>query len=266
MADDAFNGLPQGTLIRNTFVRGRNVLVAEAEFTDLFVDYYLHCRDQSIPLAEPHDRRFKELLAAFALHGASRPRNEVMAWTVRFASPLASYFLAGDTGLGAVAGRVFTENVRVEGGNEFYQELKRPHKDLHRSYVDFEGDDARAAVERFYAQSEQRPGKLFFPGGDRAILVTAHPDFDEKWFAALDEERVLSLASHEEVRHLETRPCRWRCGCGHDRIHEILRPAFHQDPEELFGDEEVIEVHCPRCAARFRISREAMEASAQRSV
>jgi hypothetical protein len=32
------------------------------------------------------------------------------------------------------------------------------------------------------------------------------------------------------------------------------------DPEALFGDEETITVNCPRCAARYRVSREAMEA------
>lgn len=251
---------PEGITIRNSFVRHRNVLVSEAEFTDLYVDYYLHCRDHELRLSESLDTRFKELLAAFALHGASRPRNEVMAWTLRFTSPLSSFFFAGDTEWGTVTGRVFTKNIREEGGNEFFQELKRPGKDLHRSFVDFTGETAKVAVERFYAQSEQRPGKLFFPGGDRAVLVTAHPDFDEAWFAALDATMMAELDDKEEVNLLETRRCRWFCGCHHAKILEVLAPIFRQDPAQLFEGDETIEVHCPRCAARYRVTREAIEA------
>jgi molecular chaperone Hsp33 len=32
------------------------------------------------------------------------------------------------------------------------------------------------------------------------------------------------------------------------------------DPVELFGEHEKIEIRCPRCAARYTITREAMEA------
>lgn len=260
MDNIADGGLLDGVIIRNTFVRQRNVLLSEADFSPLYVDYYLHCRDHGLRLPEGLDGRFKELLAAFTLHCASRPRNEVMAWTVRFTHPLSSFFFAGDTELGTVVGRAFTENIREMGGNELYQDLKRPGKDLRRSFVDFEGNDACSAVERFYAQSEQRPGKLYFTGDDRAILVTAHPDFDEAWFDQLNEAAVAELASHEELNLLETRTYRWMCGCSHAKILEILAAPFKENPYELFGAEESIQVNCPRCAGRYRITRESLEA------
>ena len=145
-------------------------------------------------------------------------------------------------------------------GNEFYQELKRPRRDLHRSFVDFRGQDAKSAVERFYAQSEQRPGKLFFPGGDRALLVTAHPDWDQAWFDNLDDATVTNLAETEEVKLLETRVYRWFCGCSHARVLEMLAPVFKQSPDELFGPDETVHLGCPRCAAGYGVTREALEA------
>jgi molecular chaperone Hsp33 len=260
MESNEQDALGEGLTIRNTFVRHRNVLLSEADFSSLYVDYYLHCKDQGLRPPVELDARFKELLAAFTLHCASRPRNEVMAWTIRFTEPLSSFFFAGDTELGTVAGRVFTDHIREDGGNEFYQELKRPRRDLHRSYVDFVGQDAKSAVERFYAQSEQRPGKLFFPGGDRALLATAHPDWDKGWFEALDEAKVTNLAAEEDINLLETRVYRWFCGCSHSKILEVLAPVFKQDAEQLFGAEESIQVNCPRCAAAYGITREALEA------
>jgi molecular chaperone Hsp33 len=59
---------------------------------------------------------------------------------------------------------------------------------------------------------------------------------------------------------LERRVYRWHCGCNQDRIMEVLAPAMRQDPQALFENDERIEVRCPRCAARYTITREAMEA------
>ena len=46
------------------------------------------------------------------------------------------------------------------------------------------------------------------------------------------------------------------------RILEALLPVWRQSPEELFLGEELIEVNCPRCAGKCRVSREMMEAYA----
>src|SRR5512142_2388688 len=89
------------------FVRSRNVLVARASFGDLFVDYYLHLAAQQMSPSTAADAIFKRALAAFVLHCASRPRNELTAWTINFQQPLVNLFLIGDNETGAVAGRVF---------------------------------------------------------------------------------------------------------------------------------------------------------------
>ncbi|MFL3656893.1 MAG: disulfide bond chaperone, partial [Opitutales bacterium] len=97
--------------IVSSFVRGRNVLLAKANFSDLYIDYYLHLKDNGIEMDAESDQLLKTALAAFALHCVSRPRNEVLAWTINFQKPLLNLFLGGDTEMGAV-GRVFTENVK----------------------------------------------------------------------------------------------------------------------------------------------------------
>ena len=257
--DEAF--LDSGLTVENTFVRHRNILLSEADFSPLYVDYYLHCKDHGIRHNPELDNLFKELLAAFTLHCASRPRNEVIAWTIRYADPLCSVFLAGDTELGTVTGRLFTSGIRPNGESDMYQEIKRPNKPLHRSYVDFQGTGAVAPVERFYAQSEQRPGRLFFPGGDRAVLATAHPDYDEGWFTTMNTAVLADLAKNEESNLLETRRYRWLCGCSHEKILEVLRPIHAQDPEQLFGNDLSVTVNCPRCAAQYPITRSELEDS-----
>src|SRR6202012_4250245 len=76
-----------GLEVRTYFVRSRNVLLARASFSDLFVDYYLHRGTQQIRTAPEHDVLFKRALAGFVLHTASRPWNEMTAWTINFQEP-----------------------------------------------------------------------------------------------------------------------------------------------------------------------------------
>ncbi|MCH2613135.1 MAG: Hsp33 family molecular chaperone HslO, partial [Opitutales bacterium] len=71
-----------------------------------------------------------------------------------------------------------------------------------------------------------------------------------------------ALGKRETVKPLEPRIVRWHCGCNQMRILETLLPVWRQSREELFLGVELIEVNCPRCAGKYRLSREMMEAYA----
>ncbi|MDB6167321.1 MAG: disulfide bond chaperone [Verrucomicrobia bacterium] len=254
------NPAESGLEVRTHFVRSRNVLVARADFSELFVDYYLHLAAQKIRPAPEHDALFKRALAAFVLHAASRPWDEMTAWTVNFQEPLVNLFLTGDNGTGAVTGRVFDENVKELPENLFYADVVRGQQPKRRSTVSFESADPLAAVEKFYLQSEQRTGRYFQLGEEEFALVTEHPDADLAWLRALTAEQVRRLEETETVVPMERRIARWHCGCNQARMMEVLAPAMREDPDELFGSEAVIEIRCPRCGARHAITREALEA------
>ena len=250
---------PAFTIV-SSFVRERNVLFAMANFSDLYVEYYLHLKDNKIGMDPRADDLLKTTLAAFSLHCVSRPRNEVLAWTINFQDPLLNLFLGGDTEIGSVVGRAFTENVKEAEENVFYQEVAKGNKPIHRSVVPFEGNDPLAAVEAFYAMSEQRPARFFRLDTETFAIISAHPDFDEEWFRDLTEDDLRVLSVTEQVNPLETRIVKWECGCNQKRILQALEPVWRQSSDELFLGEELIEVNCPRCAGKYRISKEMMEA------
>lgn len=252
--------LPEGIRVQNSFVRGRNVLIAQADFSALFVDFYIHLQEYQISASEALVEAFKPYLAAVTLHAASHPRNEVLAWTLHFQQPHWNFFFAADTQLSTVTGRFFTEGLRQEDTNLFYQDLVVLGKPPHRSIVSFEGVAAESTVARFYAQSEQRPGKFFHLQGDQYALLAAHPDWDENWFDGLDRENVIELCARETIQDIESRQFRWLCGCSHERIRQILKAPMAADPDALFGDQDVIQVNCPRCAARYSVGRAEMQA------
>jgi molecular chaperone Hsp33 len=76
----------------------------------------------------------------------------------------------------------------------------------------------------------------------------------------LTAEGAKQLATTESLGFLEKRVCRWHCGCNQAKLMEVLAPAMRSDPAALFGEDEKIEIRCPRCAGRHVITREAMEA------
>ncbi len=250
----------QRLAIVSNFVRERNVLFAMADFGALYVDYYLHLKDNRVEISGENDVFLKAALAIFSLHCVSRPRNEVLAWTINFQEPLINLFLGGDTETGDVVGRLYTENIKKADENVMYQELARKNRPVHRSVVAFEGPDVIAAAEEYYSRSEQRPARFFQLAPETFAIVAAHPDYDEQWFKDLQPDQVSSLFEHEDVHALETRHLRWYCGCNQQRILQSILPVWIQDPESLFLNEEMIEVNCPRCAGKYRISREQMEA------
>lgn len=254
------NTADAGLEVRTHYVRNRNALIARADFGDLFVDYYLHLSVNKIQVQPEHDAMFKRALAAFTLHCASRPWNEMTAWTINFQQPLVNLFLTGDNADGSVTGRVFDENVKEGPENLFYADVVRGREPKRRSAVTFEGNDPIAAAEKFYTQSEQRGARFFQLGEEEFALVSEHPDCDLAWFKALTPEAVRDLDKTETLSLLERRIQRWHCGCNQKRMMEVLSPAMKQSPEELFGDDPKLEIRCPRCGSRHAITREAMEA------
>lgn len=254
------NPAEPGHEVRTRFVRGRNALVARATFSELYVDYYLHLGAHGVKPPEALDAAFKRALAAFVLHCASRPRNEITAWTINLQEPRVNLFLTGDNQIGTVVGRVFDENVKELPENLFYSDVIRGGQPKRRSVVSFTGGDPVTGVEEFYARSEQRPVRFFQLAEEEFALVSEHPDCDQAWFAALDADAVRRLEETETTSLMETRIFRWHCGCNQDRMLEVLAPVMRTDAEGLFEGAPVITIQCPRCAARHAITREALEA------
>ncbi len=254
------NPADAGLEVRTYFVRERNVLLARAEFSELFVDYYLHLSANQIVVAPEHDAMFKRALAAFTLHSASRPWNELIAWTVNVQAPRVNLFLTGDNETGAVTGRVFAENVKEGPHNLFFADVVRGGQPKRRSAVTFAGGDPITGAEALYAESEQRGARYFQLGEEEFVLLTEHPDCDLAWFRGLTLGQVRALEQAETLTLMERRIHRWHCGCNQQRMMEVLAAAMRQDPESLFGEDPKLEIRCPRCGARHAITREALEA------
>lgn len=91
-------------------------------------------------------------------------------------------------------------------------------------------------------------------------MVSAQPQCDLAWLESLTEDSIRTLDQTEQLSLLEIRRYAWDCGCTQEKMLGVLAPVMRTDPVGLFGDEESIRMSCPRCGARYVITREALEA------
>ena len=249
------------TTVQSIFIRQRNCLMLKADFSSLYVGYYLHLMQHGLRNAEVEDGIFKELLAYFTLHLVSRPWQEHHAWTFNVGTPvLANYFVAGSSLTEDVVGRVFTEDVRKPEANMLYAQTIARNKEMQTSVIPLAGDTPTSWVEEFYRQSEQRQARAFALGGDSYALITAEPGADFDWLSELTPEQAANLEEHEQTKLLETRRFTFRCGCTMERILPTIR-AMQKDFADMLSEQGYLEVSCPRCGVQYHITPDMLAGS-----
>ncbi|WP_227021473.1 Hsp33 family molecular chaperone HslO [Oceaniferula marina] len=246
------------TKVESIFVRERNCLMVRAQFTPIYTGYYLHLMEHQLRYANELDAALKDLMAVLTLHLTARPWAETIAWTANLRAPRVNYFVTGSSTGENITGRLFTEDVREPDRNLLYSQTLVAGHEPRTTTVHVESNDPIDWIEHYYQQSEQRPAKCFRLDDENYVLVAAQPDYDEEWFAALDAESVAKISEQEQTKLLETRKFQFNCGCSLERILPSLS-SWKGKLDELFQGEDVIRVNCPRCGARYEVSREMLE-------
>ena len=251
---------PSRIEVRSYFVRERNALLTRANFEPLYVDHYLHLMELKQQIDPVLDAVLKDAYGAFVLCLASRPLSEVSSWTLSFQDPLFNVFVTGDSRQENVIGRVFTENIKPRKNNLMISQVRDAVTEVRQSMVEFEGMDVFRIVETFFRQSEQRPARLFRYAEEEFVCLTAQPDCDLDWLEALDEDAIRALDQDEALSLLETRHYRFHCGCSIERLFPTFASFSTDALDDLYQEDEVLQIQCPRCGARHAMSRESLEA------
>lgn len=251
---------PEPIEIRCYFVREKNALAVRGQFSDLYMDYYLHLMENKLKNEPEQDQNLKDGLAALALHLASRPWNEAIAWTLSWQNPAQNYFFTGSNRDATITGRVFTRDIRERDTNLLYSQTTVDGHPGRQSMIEVDSLDLFGIGEHYYQQSEQRPGRFFRHEEEDIVLVTAQPDCDMEWFNNLDEEKIRSLDADEDLSLLESRHFRFECGCSQERLLPIFANMSDDSLEEAFAGGETIPADCPRCGSKYIVTREIIEA------
>jgi molecular chaperone Hsp33 len=110
-------------------------------------------------------------------------------------------------------------------------------------------------VEQFYAQSEQYPLRIkISDNSDTAIGLVALPEFDEEWIQTVDLD---SLVTSTEVPRSPMRTVHFAfsCDCSPDKLLPFFRSMSPEAVEELYGNDQELQITCPRCGRQFGVNR-----------
>ena len=250
-----YENAPENTIVDSVFIRGRNVLMIRAAFTAVYTDYYLHLMQHELRNTEQLNNALKDAMAMLTLHLVARPWNETIAWTVNIRAPRINLFTTGSSLHEQITGRCFTENVRETDRNLFYAQTTVPDREPRQSSLEVDTTNPLEWVEKRYQRSEQRPGRAFRLPNDTFVLLAAQPDYDGEWFETVETRDVPHIEEREDTKLLETRRFSWNCGCTLERILPALG-VWRDKPDELFQGQTEVTIQCPRCAAKFKVTRD----------
>ena len=156
-----------------------------------------------------------------------------------------------------------------------------PGGERYQGVVALEGASLSAALETYFAQSEQLPTRLWLAAdGSRAtgLLLQRLPGTsveDDTWPRAvvladtlrdaellgLSAEPLLYRLFHEErVRLFDAEPVSFRCGCSRERIEGLLRSLGREEVDSVLAEQGVVEVTCEFCNRVYRV--DAVDAAA----
>jgi len=241
------------TKVTSTFVRHRNILMVQAQFTPIYTDYYIHLMEQKLRHKEELDQKLKDLMAILTLHLVARPWAETIAWTINLRAPRVNLFVTGSSLFENITGHLFTENVREPDRNILYSQTLIKNTEGRKSHVEIDSDDPLKWMETYYLQSEQRPARVFRLDDENFVLLAAQPDADLEWLEGLTKKDVEQILETEQTKVLETRKFRFHCGCSVEKILPSLA-SWKDRKDELFQGDPAIEASCPRCGAKHIIT------------
>jgi molecular chaperone Hsp33 len=149
-----------------------------------------------------------------------------------------------------------------------------PGGERYQGVVPLEGAILGDALERYFAQSEQLPTRVWLAAGPQraaGLMLQAVPGGDprgEGWARAttlaatltpeellgLPAEKLLHRLFHEErVRLFDAEPVAFRCGCSRERIDGLLRSLGREEVASIVAEQGAVEVTCEFCNRRYRL-------------
>lgn len=260
MTDSDLDRIGQAT-VRRSIDRDNDVLVTVGDFGPLFAAYLDHVRRWESEPDGFSQTLMRQGLGAAVLHLSTRPRGEAMGWTLHVHQPPTNLFLTADSGEATVTGRVYTEGVKPSDSSRMYVQISRRGGPPTQSMVEVHGLDVLEMFEQYYGQSEQTPARFFEITDEQFIMILGLPEADAGFVKGLTRDGTLDLL-HADLRPLGETTYTFQCSCNSDRMLEVVRGLFADNPQELFRGDDGVEVYCPRCGRRWWVDRATFDAAA----
>ena len=159
------------------------------------------------------------------------------------------------------------------GAGRLVLTIERSGAEPYQGIVPLEGEGIAAALERYFAASEQLPTRLWLAADARraaGLLLQRLPEAEpgDAWDrvsllgATVRREELLGLGvrellhrlyHEEDVRLFESEPVAFRCGCSRSRIEDLLRTLGEAEVAAALAAEGAVTVHCEFCNRTYSL-------------
>ncbi len=154
------------------------------------------------------------------------------------------------------------------GKGQLVLTINAKHRDRYQGIVPLEGAGIGAALEGYFASSEQLPSRFWLavsPQRAVGMMMQRLPgptDDEDDWNRAVmladtvQRQELLQqstpdllrrLFHEEDVRLFEPEPVAFRCGCSRQRVADNLRALGRKEVDDIIAEQGLIEVTCEFC-------------------
>jgi molecular chaperone Hsp33 len=158
------------------------------------------------------------------------------------------------------------------GNGQLVLTIEAKQRDRYQGIVPLEGAGIGAALEGYFASSEQLPSRFWLAVNDQRAVglmlqrLPGDTEDEDDWNRTViladtvqpqellqqDAPTLLRRLFHEEqLRLFEPEPVAFRCNCSRTRIADNLRALGREQLDDLIAERGLIEVTCEFCNRRY---------------
>jgi molecular chaperone Hsp33 len=159
------------------------------------------------------------------------------------------------------------------GKGQLVLTINAKHRDRYQGIVPLEGAGIGAALEGYFASSEQLPSRFWLAVSDKraaGMMLQRLPgptDDEDDWNRAViladtvqprellqqsTPDLLRRLFHEEQLRLFEPEPVAFRCGCSRTRVADNLRALGRDEVDDIIAQQGLIEVTCEFCNRGYR--------------
>ncbi|MEA3639051.1 MAG: Hsp33 family molecular chaperone HslO [Lamprobacter sp.] len=154
------------------------------------------------------------------------------------------------------------------GKGQLVLTINAKHRDRYQGIVPLAGAGIGAALEGYFASSEQLPSRFWLAVNDKRAVgmmlqrLPGPTDDEDDWNRAViladtlrprellqqsTPDLLRRLFHEEDLRLFEPEPVAFRCGCSRTRVADNLRALGRHEIDNIIAEQGLIEVTCEFC-------------------
>jgi molecular chaperone Hsp33 len=162
---------------------------------------------------------------------------------------------------------------RLFGNGHLALTINAKNRDRYQGIVPLEGAGIGAALEGYFASSEQLPSRFWLAVSEKRAVgmmlqrLPGQTEDEDDWNRAViladtvqphellqqsTPDLLRRLFHEEDLRLFEPEPVAFRCGCSRTRVADNLRALGRHEIDDIIADQGEIEVTCEFCNRGYR--------------